>query len=154
MSVSIASCPQCKSLLLSDTAQCPSCHHVLNSQHGTNLAEQKLHSEVKGSGSDDIPCPDCGEMVRKELVRCWRCGGFLRQEMAETYQRLRENAQLPAAPVLREIPTPVAPLNISVAQTSLPPLADDDDDDFSLGEGVVSIPSSAVSAQAASARSF
>jgi len=152
MSVSIASCPQCKSLLLSDTAQCPSCHHVLNSQHGTNLAEQKLHSEVKGSGSDDIPCPDCGEMVRKELVRCWRCGGFLRQEMAETYQRLRENAQLPAAPVLREIPTPIAPLNISVAQTSLPPLADDDDDDFSLGEGVVSIPSSAVSAQAASAR--
>lgn len=150
MSVSIASCPQCKSLLLSDTAQCPSCHHVLNPQHGTNLAEQKLHSEVKGSGPDEIPCPDCGEMVRKELVRCWRCGGFLRQEMAETYQRMRENAQLPAAPVLREIPTPIAQRQSSVPVSSLPPLADDDDDDFSLGEGVVSIPFSATSSQGAS----
>ncbi len=149
MSVSIASCPQCKSLLLSDTAQCPSCHHVLNPQHGMNLADHKLHSDAKGAGSDDIPCPDCGEMVRKELVRCWRCGGFLRQEMAETYQRMRENAQLPAAPVLREIPAPVA--RSSAPQPSLPPLADDDDD-FSLGPGATSMtpaPSAAASAAVA-----
>ncbi len=136
MSVSISSCPKCKSLLLSDTAQCPSCHHVLNPNKGMNLAEHKLHSDVVGSVSDDIPCPDCGEMVRKELVRCWRCGGFLRQEMADTYQRMRENVQLPTAPVLREIPTPKA--RTSVPNSSLPPLADDDD--FSLGQGVTSVP--------------
>lgn len=135
MSVSISSCPKCKSLLLSDTAQCPSCHHVLNPNKGMNLAEHKLHSDVVGGSSDDIPCPDCGEMVRKELVRCWRCGGFLRQEMAETYQRMRENVQLPAAPVLREIPAPK--VRTSVTESSLPPLADDDD--FSLGPGVTSV---------------
>lgn len=132
MSVSISSCPKCKSLLLSDTIQCPTCHHVLKPHKAANLSEFQLHSEVMGSGSDDIPCPDCGERVRKELVRCWRCGGFLRSEMAETYQRMRDNVQTPTAPVLREIPTPKA----SPGQaSSTPPLADDDDD-FSLGPGV------------------
>ncbi len=132
MSVSISSCPKCKSLLLSDTIQCPTCHHVLKPHKAANMSEFKLHSEVMGSGSDDIPCPDCGEMVRKELVRCWRCGGFLRSEMAETYQRMRDNVQTPTAPVLREIPTPKSSPE---PVTSLPPLADDDDD-FSLGPGV------------------
>ena len=115
-----------------------------------NLADNKLHSDAnaKAAVSDDLPCPDCGEMVRKELVRCWRCGGFLRQEMAETYQRMRENAQLPAAPVLREIPTPVARPNVSAVEASLPPLADDDDD-FSLGPGVTSVAAGTTSASAA-----
>src|SRR5712691_2335542 len=132
MSVSISSCPKCKSLLLSDTIQCPECHYVLHPNQGVNLSDYKLHSEVMGSGSDDVACPDCGEMVRKELVRCWRCGGFLRPEMAETYQRMRESTQLPAAPVLREISSR-QPGAGSSGQPQ-PPVGDEDD--FALGPGI------------------
>src|SRR5947209_1958156 len=132
MSVSISSCPKCKSLLLSDTVQCPECHYVLHPNQGVNLSDYKLHSEVMGSGSDDVACPDCGEMVRKELVRCWRCGGFLRPEMAETYQRMRESAPVPSAPVPREMSSR-KPSEGSSGQ-SRPPVADEDD--FALGPGV------------------
>lgn len=131
MSVAIVTCPQCKSMLLSDTAQCPNCHHVLHADQKVNLSELKTHSQVTGSSSNEIPCPECGEMVRKELVRCYQCGAFLRKEMAESYQRMRENAPSVATPTLREvIPSVSQPLDSS----ELPPLADDDD--FVLGTGV------------------
>lgn len=137
MSVAIVTCPKCKSMLLSDTAQCPNCHHVLHTDQKVNLSELKTHSEVMGVSSNEIPCPDCGEMVRKELVRCYQCGAFLRKEMAESYQRMRENAPSIAAPALREISHAVRTIP-SVPQSSepsdLPPLADDDD--FALGAGV------------------
>lgn len=127
MSVSIVSCPECKSLLLSDTAQCPTCQHVLHKNQKVNLAELKTHSEVMGSSSNEIPCPDCGEMVRKELVRCYQCGAFLRKEMAESYQRMRDSAP--------ELTSPLANSAPSIPSSSdLPPLADDDD--FALGPGV------------------
>ncbi len=144
MSVSIVTCPQCKSLLLSDTVQCPSCHHVLNPNQAVDLTGFKLHSEVMGSGSDDIPCPDCGEMVRKELVRCWRCGGFLRSEMAETYQRMRDTTatSAPTAPVFRD-DSSSKPSTASqpAAASSVPMLivSAAGDDDFALGPGVTAI---------------
>lgn len=146
MSVAIVTCPQCKSMLLSDTAQCPNCHHVLHKDQKVNLSELKTHSEVMGSSSNEIPCPDCGEMVRKELVRCYQCGAFLRKEMAESYQRMRENVPNVAAPALREISHAVRTIpTVSKSQDSsdLPPLADDDD--FALGPGVTAVaPSQAV----------
>lgn len=139
MSVAIVTCPQCKSLLLSDTAQCPNCHHMLHTDQKVNLSELKTHSEVMGSSPNEIPCPDCGEMVRKELVRCYQCGAFLRKEIAESYQRMRENA-VEVAPVsraashaARSIPTTTS----SPDSADLPPLADDDD--FSLGSGVTAV---------------
>lgn len=151
MSVSIVTCPQCKSLLLSDTVQCPSCHHVLNPSRAVDLSEFKTHSEVIGAAGDDLPCPDCGEMVRKELVRCWRCGGFLRPEIAESYERMRQNSQTPSAPALKEI----SPASRSVPSqgTSLPPLADDDDD-FSLGPGVTAIAPGQMAATAATDEAY
>ena len=128
MSVAIVTCPKCKSLLLTDTAQCPTCHHVLHAKKGGEpQSEHKLHSEVMGSTSDEVSCPDCGEMCRKELVRCWRCGGFLRSDMAEKYQQMRENTVLPEAPVLREIMA----MSETAARRSRPTF--DDDDDFALG---------------------
>lgn len=140
MSVAIVTCPQCKSMLLSDTAQCPNCHHVLHTDQKVNLSELKTHSEVMGVSSNEIPCPDCGEMVRKELVRCYQCGAFLRKEMAESYQRMRENAPNVSAPPLREISHATRTIS-SVSQPSessdLPPLADDDD--FALGAGVTAV---------------
>ena len=127
-------------MLLSDTAQCPNCHHVLHTDQEVNLSELKTHSEVMGVSSNEIPCPDCGEMVRKELVRCYQCGAFLRKEMAESYQRMRENAPNVVAPTLREISHASRTIS-SVARpadsTDLPPLADDDD--FALGAGVTAV---------------
>lgn len=107
----------------------------------------KTHSEATGAGPGEIPCPDCGEQVRKELVRCWRCGGFLRQEIADSYERMRQNAPPTSAPVLREIPSGKG--SQSPPQASLPsmPLADDDDD-FALGPGVASIAPGQVSTPA------
>ncbi len=130
MSVSIVTCPNCNSLLLTDTAQCPTCHHVLHGKKAAPQSENKLHSEVMGSTSDEVACPDCGEMCRKELVRCWRCGGFLRSDMAEKYQQMRENTVLPEAPVLREIMA----MSETASRRSRPTI--DDDDDFALGPGV------------------
>lgn len=140
MSVAIVTCPKCKSMLLSDTAQCPNCHHVLHTDQKVNLSELKTHSEVMGVSSNEIPCPDCGEMVRKELVRCYQCGAFLRKEMAESYQRMRENAPNIAAPALREISHAVRTIpsvSPSLESSDLPPLADDDD--FALGAGVTAV---------------
>lgn len=149
MSVAIVTCPQCKSMLLSDTAQCPNCHHVLHKDQKVNLSELKTHSEVMGSSSNEIPCPDCGEMVRKELVRCYQCGAFLRKEMAESYQRMRENAPNVAAPTLREVSHAVRTIP-SVSRpsesTDLPSLADGDD--FSLGAGVTAVAPRQVTASA------
>ena len=85
MSVSISSCPKCKSLLLSDTVQCPECHYVLHPKQGVNLSEYKLHSEVMGSGSDNVACPDCGEMVRKEQACCAFLRFDLRGDARGTY---------------------------------------------------------------------
>ena len=149
MSVDIVTCPQCKSMLLSDTAQCPNCHHVLHTDQKVNLSELKTHSQVMGSSSNEIPCPECGEMVRKELVRCYQCGAFLRKEMAESYQRMRENAPSITPPALREISHAVRTIP-SVSQpldsSGLPPLADDDD--FVLGPGVTAVASSQMQASA------
>ncbi len=114
---------------------------MLHKNQTVNLSELKTHSEVMGSSSNEIACPDCGEMVRKELVRCYQCGAFLRKEMAESYQRMRDSAPEPAAPPLRELTTrPVksAPSLPSIPLSSdLPPLADDND--FALGPGVTAL---------------
>ncbi|MHC4876832.1 MAG: hypothetical protein ACYTGL_10065 [Planctomycetota bacterium] len=91
MSVSIVSCPSCKQLVLSDTAQCPTCKHVFKKEHGDTPAPD-LPSVVK-AGEDEVACPDCGEMVRSGLVRCWRCGGFLREDIAERYQEMLDAPQ-------------------------------------------------------------
>lgn len=91
MSVSIISCPSCKNLVLSDTVQCPTCHHVLKPEQTTANSDD-LPSVVRAS-QDEVACPDCGELVRSGLVRCWRCGGFLREEIAEKYQQMLDAPQ-------------------------------------------------------------
>ena len=114
---------------------------MLHKNQTVNLSELKTHSEVMGSSSNEIACPDCGEMVRKELVRCYQCGAFLRKEMAESYQRMRDSVPEVSAPATHELTTrpvksiPTAP---SIPLSSdLPPLADDDD--FALGAGVTAV---------------
>jgi hypothetical protein len=36
------------------------------------------------------PCPSCGALVRRGLVRCWSCGGFMRQDIAARYERMQQ----------------------------------------------------------------
>ena len=58
-----------ESLILSDTLQCPTCNHVLKAEAahlGSDLPA------ITRASADAIACPDCGEMVRKGLVRCCR----------------------------------------------------------------------------------
>ncbi len=66
------------------------------------------------------PCPDCGEMVRPNSVRCWNCGGFMRKDMAVKYQQMQLN------------PKPLTYLEMSEKDMGALPLAGDDDDDFEL----------------------
>ncbi len=38
---------------------------------------------------EEVPCPGCNELVRKGLVRCWNCGTFMQQDIAESYRRMQ-----------------------------------------------------------------
>lgn len=124
MSVSIRSCPNCKSLILSDTLQCPSCNQVLKEELAAVLPAEL--PAIQRASADSIPCPDCGEMVRKGLVRCWRCGGFLREDIANKYQKMQE--------------TPREVILSKVIDEAIPEAASEvlegDSDDFELAPGL------------------
>ena len=47
------------------------------------------------------PCPDCGEMVRVNSLRCWNCGAFMNPEMEKVYLARQAN---PGPPILSEVP--------------------------------------------------
>jgi hypothetical protein len=86
MTVNILACPECKSLVLPDTAQCPNCHFVFD--------EKRIPAEISPAdrvevNDEEVPCPGCNELVRKGLVRCWNCGTFMQQDIAESYRRMQ-----------------------------------------------------------------
>lgn len=124
MSVSIISCPSCKNLVLSDTVQCPTCQHVLKPEHeSANAAD--LPAVVKAA-QDEVECPDCGEQVRSGLVRCWRCGGFLREDIAEKYQEMLDGPQQVTYSLSTDSSDPDSSSTDSTAG----------DDDFQLADGL------------------
>lgn len=124
MSVSIISCPSCKSLILSDTIQCPTCKHVMKEELADSVASDLPAVE---RASDEVSCPDCGENVRSGLVRCWRCGGFLREDIAASYQKMLD---APQQVTLSEAPVddPLPDMTDGSFQTT--------DDDFELADGL------------------
>lgn len=75
---------------------------------------------IEGNHAGENPCPDCGEMVRPNSVRCWNCGGFMREDMAVKYQQMQLN------------PKPLTYLEMSEIDMGALPLVGDDDDDFEL----------------------
>ncbi|MDP7274485.1 MAG: hypothetical protein QF363_03325, partial [Planctomycetaceae bacterium] len=131
MSVSIQSCPSCRTLLLSDTTRCPLCQHVVD-RGADDPAEGDLADAVAiDEASDGVECGDCGEVVRRELVRCWRCGAFMRPEIAARYREMQEN------------PSPVIYSDADVLEDTPPQLSNSGqesgsgpEDDFVLAEGV------------------
>ncbi len=49
---------------------------------------------------NEIPCPECGELVRKQLIRCWNCGAFMQKKLEEKYQKMQANP----APIIFSLP--------------------------------------------------
>ncbi len=45
------------------------------------------------SESKENPCPDCGEMVRVNSLRCWNCGAFMNPELEEKYLEMQSKPQ-------------------------------------------------------------
>lgn len=130
MSVSIVSCPSCKSLILSDTIQCPTCQHLVKPEKAEGVSPDL--PAVERAADDLVSCPDCGEDVRSGLVRCWRCGGFIREEIAETYEKMLEAPQkVTYSDVDDDDDAPLPDLGGGEAETSIA-----SEDDFVLGEGL------------------
>ncbi len=86
MTISIVTCPKCGALVLGDTPECYACHHVL---HSSAPAVGRTSLPTDAAVAEDLEtCTQCGETYRKGLVRCWSCGSFTRQEIADAYQSM------------------------------------------------------------------
>ncbi|MBL8813586.1 MAG: hypothetical protein JNM43_25700 [Planctomycetaceae bacterium] len=92
MSTVIRTCPGCKTVILSDTDQCPECGHVFYQRRSSDGAAMSTTDELKSAAIHEA-CPHCGEMVRAGLVRCWSCNGFMRADIAARYKDLTNNPQ-------------------------------------------------------------
>ena len=42
------------------------------------------------SAGNQVACPDCGEMVRPGVVRCWNCGAFMNKEVEKRYMAMQQ----------------------------------------------------------------
>ncbi len=81
-----------------------------------------LPSEAAAAASEH-PCPECGEMVRSGMVRCYNCGAFLRKEIAQKYAEMQAK---PPQVIFSELPEGEAQALGDV---------DDEGDDFELNLG-------------------
>ena len=144
MSTVIRSCPGCKSLILSDTAQCPECGHVFYERRDSATSEVVDVGSMKTASLVD-PCPHCGELVRTGLVRCWSCNGFMREDIAARY---RDMTATPQQIIYSTIPlaerTDYLPARNETSKGAIPKAYDAED--FELSDGVAG--TSADSAQA------
>lgn len=130
MSVGFIVCPGCQGLLLPDTAQCPTCNHVLDETR----SGQSGQLEVRHGDDQEVACQRCNEMVRVGLVRCWRCGGFMRDEIAEQYERMKSGPQPVIYSPLPEEADPSAPPVETPKQTQEATPFVEGEDDFELGD--------------------
>ena len=134
MSTVIRSCPGCKSLLLSDTAQCPECGHVFYEQKDSAITAVVDVGSMKSASLAD-PCPHCGEMVRTGLVRCWSCNGFMREDIAARYHDMSSTPQqIIYSTIPLEQRTDYLPARNNTAKGEIPRAYDAED--FELSDGV------------------
>lgn len=85
---------------------------------------------------NETPCPLCNEMVRVGLVRCWNCGSFMREDIAEAYRKMQEN---PAPMIFSPLPEETEESAQAESQGSTATMtaySDRDDDDFELDQSV------------------
>jgi hypothetical protein len=133
MSTTIQSCPGCKSLILSDTYECPECGCVLD-QKKKDAANARIASDLKNANMTE-ECPHCREQVRIGLVRCWKCGGFMRDDIAKQYQNMTAS---PQQIIYSDVPpderTDFIPARDGSGAQEFRPNVFDADDDFSLDD--------------------
>jgi hypothetical protein len=132
MTVSILACPSCKSLVLPDTAQCPNCHFVFDEKR---VPAEFAPVERVEAPEEEVPCPGCNELVRKGLVRCWNCGTFMQQDIAESYRRMQISPQKVIYSPVSESPPERVGFTGNVTESGrlieeLPPGDPDDEADF------------------------
>lgn len=77
----------------------------------------------------EVPCPDCGEMVRKGLLRCWNCGAFMDKGIEARFQEMQEN---PAPMIFSEVPEDDEPVSVETTQM----VTSASDDDFQLAGSI------------------
>lgn len=128
MAGTIKTCPACRTLLLRDTVQCPECDHVLDEERFR--AMEKATSSQTGliAESPADVCPTCEENVRRGMVRCWNCGGFMREDIGELYMKMQAKPApviYSAAPAGKEVYTVEDPGG-AVLSDEPQPRADDD----------------------------
>jgi hypothetical protein len=64
-------------------------------------AEPALMPSEAAAAANERPCPECGELVRAGMVRCFNCGAFLRKEIADKYAAMQSK---PQGVILSELP--------------------------------------------------
>lgn len=136
MSSVIRNCPGCKTLILSDTDQCPECGHVFYQRRPTPavLTQQTPAPSPSRASEMREACPHCGEMVRAGLVRCWSCNGFMRADIAKRYHDLTTNPQ----PIIYSTIPPDQRSDFLPPRAGIPASEVQDADEFTLSDDVVS----------------
>jgi hypothetical protein len=128
MTVNILACPKCKSLVLPDTAQCPNCHHVFDERRATGI--EYSSGPRTEAPEEEVPCPGCNELVRKGLVRCWNCGTFMQQDIADSYRKMQISPPKVIYSDVGQNPTDAETLSTTDSGRLIDaPLADDSLDD-------------------------
>ena len=88
MTVNILACPSCKSLVLARHGPVPELPLRLR-REACHPAEPARPVGRVEAPEEEVPCPGCNELVRKGLVRCWNCGTFMQQDIAESYRKMQ-----------------------------------------------------------------
>lgn len=71
------------------------------------------------------PCPDCGEMVRVNSLRCWNCGAFMKRELEEKYLEMQSR---PQQVIYSDLPQD----EVTSMETGAPVMDESGEDDFEL----------------------
>lgn len=83
------------------------------------------------SAAKESPCPDCGEMVRMNSLRCWNCGAFMNSELEQRYMAMQAN---PAPIIFSQVPESEMSSMGEIGVVN----DEDDDDGFRLSTSVKS----------------
>lgn len=91
--------------------------------------------DENNSNPNEVPCPLCNEMVRIGLVRCWNCGSFMREDIAEAYRKMQEN---PAPMIFSQLPDEEdsAEGDSQLSTATMTATSNRDDDDFELDQSI------------------
>ncbi len=133
MSTAIHNCPNCSSVIIADTDECPECGHILDQSRAEKAVLLDDMSPARMRQLQKEVCPHCGEGVPVGLLRCWQCNGFMRQEIEDRFNELATNPQpIIYSSIPPEQRTELLPARASRVRRS------DDDGGFTLADGIVS----------------